>query len=422
MNIKIQPSSLGGVVRAVPSKSQAHRMLICAAFASGQTKIYCPRTNDDIIATAACLTALGAKIEYESSEFRVTPASRLPEKASLDVGESGSTLRFLLPVVGALGVDCEIKMHGRLPDRPLFPLDAELERHGMNIAKEADTLLCSGKLGAGEYTIDGGISSQFVSGLLFALMLLDGESKLFVTGNIQSVDYITMTLEAMRKFGASVDVNENIYTVKGGKTLRTNGTAKVDGDWSSAAFWLCAGALSDKKIALRGMNPDSSQGDKRVCDLLESFGCKLESSDGEISCERDDKLCATVVDGADIPDLIPVLAVVAALSEGKTAIKNAERLRLKESDRLTATANALNSLGADIRVTDDGFIINGVKRLSGGKVDGAGDHRIVMAAAIASLACDGEVEICGAEAVSKSYPDFWRDFEALGGKFEILEN
>ena len=422
MNIKIFPSSLTGTVNAVPSKSQAHRMLICAAFADNDTSIYCPRTNDDIDATAACLSALGAKIEYKDSSFCVTPADSAPKSATLDVGESGSTLRFLLPIVGALGVECEIKMHGRLPDRPLFPLDTELVRHGMRLDKRGNELFCSGKLSAGEYTIDGGVSSQFVSGLLFALMLLDGKSKLTVTGEIQSVDYIRMTTEAMRKFGADIEIDDNIYTVNGGKMLSPSQSSRVDGDWSSAAFWLCASAVSGKKIALAGLNPDSLQGDKRVCEVLEDFGCRIDTDSDGIFCTSPDKLHKTVIDGADIPDLIPVLSVVAALSDGQTVVKNAERLRLKESDRLTATANALRSLGADITVTDDGFIINGVNRLHGGKVDGANDHRIVMSAAIASLVAHGEVEITDAEAVKKSYPDFWRDFESLGGKFEIVNN
>ncbi len=422
MNIKIFPSTLGGTVRAVPSKSQAHRMLICAAFAKDATSIFCPRTNDDIKATAACLTALGAKIEYADSSFHVTPVSIVPDTARLDVGESGSTLRFLLPVIGALGIRCEIKMHGRLPDRPLFPLDIELLRHGMKIEKQGDTLVCEGRLTAGEYSIDGGVSSQFVSGLLFALMLLDGESRLTVTGEMQSVDYVVMTVEAMRKFGAELRQDENVYTVNGGKALISGERVDVDGDWSSAAFWLCAGALSDRKVLLSGMNTLSSQGDRRVCDVLETFGCRVDADSDGISCSAEGRLHSTVIDGADIPDLIPVLSVVAALADGRTVVKNAERLKLKESDRLAATANMLTALGASVRVTDDGFIIDGVKRLRGGRVDGANDHRIVMSAAIASTVCDGEVIISDAEAVSKSYPDFWRDFEALGGKFEIINS
>ena len=422
MKVRIFPSPLGGRVCAVPSKSQAHRILICAAFADSATSVLCPSTNNDIEATAACLTALGAKIEYTGSEYAVTPVTKVPDRATLDVGESGSTLRFLLPVVGALGISCEIKMHGRLPDRPLFPLDSELVSHGMKIEKRGDTLLCEGKLTAGEYSIDGGISSQFVSGLLFAQMLLDGESTLTVLGEVQSVDYIKMTLEAMRKFGADVKEDGSSYTVNGRKKLTTDGNVTVDGDWSSAAFWLCAGALSDKKITLSGMNIRSSQGDRRVCDVLERFGCKISTGTDGICCTASSGRAATVIDGADIPDLIPVLAVVASVADGQTVVKNAERLRLKESDRLAATANALTALGADIKVTSDGFIINGVKKLRGGKVDGVGDHRIVMSAAIASVMCDGEVEITDAEAVGKSYPDFWRDLASLGGRFEIIEN
>ncbi len=422
MNIKIYPSSLGGVVGAVPSKSVAHRLLICAAFAKKQTSIFCPRINDDIKATAACLTVLGAKIEYTDSSYRVTPVTQTPDKACLDVGESGSTLRFLLPVVGALGIDCEIKMHGRLPDRPLFPLDTELKRHGMEIEKRGDTLLCNGRLTAGEYSIDGGVSSQFVSGLLFAQMLLDGKSTLTVTGDIQSVDYIKMTVEAMRRFGADITEDGNVYTVNGKRSLSSDENITVDGDWSAAAFWLCAGALCEKTVTLSGMNLGSSQGDKRVCDVLCNLGCRICADADGIFCSANGRLTPTVIDGADIPDLIPVLSVVAALADGQTVIKNAERLRLKESDRLTATANMLTSLGADIRVSEDGFVINGVKKLHGGRIDGAGDHRIVMSAAIASIACDGEVIITDAEAVSKSYPDFWKDLASLGGRFEFTDN
>ncbi len=396
MNMTFLPAPLAGEIRAIPSKSDAHRLLICAALSDAPTKVLCPETSDDIDATVNCLTALGASVERTEDGFLITPGD-VPQSCQMDCGESGSTLRFLLPVVCALGVRAEIRMHGRLPDRPLEPLWSELLRGGAELKKDGDRIYVGGKLRETSYAIAANISSQFLSGLLFALPLLGG-GRLRLIGKTESAGYLEMTLRTLSRFGIAVRRTDDELIVPP-HSYRSAGFAEAEGDWSNAAFWLAAGSLCGDSVRCTGLDPTSAQKDRLVCEALTAI-----------------RRQNATLDASDIPDLVPILSVVAALTPGTTTITGAARLRLKESDRLATVAAMLSALGGDAEVTGDGLIIRGRETLSGGTVDGAGDHRIVMSAAIASVGCTNAVTVLGADAVRKSYPGFFRDFTALGGR------
>jgi len=401
----IYPSVLSGEIEAIASKSQAHRLLICAALADAPTRIRCSTLSADIEATAACLRALGADIAYRDGVFTVDPIRERPASAVIDVGESGSTLRFLLPVVCALGVGTTIVMHGRLPERPLSPLWEELERRGANLSRPtADTIRAAGMLSGGDYTLAANISSQFISGLLFALPLLGVESRIRLMGTLESASYLEMTVRALRAFGVEAALDGNAYQLAAGQTYISPGTAAVEGDWSNAAFWICADRILGGTLSITGLDPDSPQGDRAA----EKVSLRIAAG-------------SAVVDCRDIPDLVPVLAVLASVSPGQTRFVNAGRLRIKESDRLATTAALLTALGGRVEELPDGLIVTGVSALSGGEVDSANDHRIAMSAAVAALACRTPVILHGAQAVNKSYPAFWDDYRRLGGHVELEE-
>lgn len=423
MKVTVQPGKLTGVLPAIPSKSQAHRLLLCAALADGPSVLTNMGDSQDIAATMDCLSALGAAFQREGDRVTVTPldSASLPQSCHLPCGESGSTLRFLLPVVCALGVEGIFHMKGRLPQRPLAPLDGVLTQHGACLDRPApDQLRVRGQLTPGDYSLPGNVSSQYISGLLFALPLLAGESALTVTGPVESAGYIAMTLQAEQIFGVVFGRQGWTFTIPSPMTFLSPGNWAVEGDWSNAAFWLCAGAMPGGQLTVTGLDLDSLQGDKGIWDLLGRMGAVCERSETWFTV-REGTRQAVEIDAAPIPDLIPVLAAVAAVSQGTTLVQNAGRLRLKESDRLTAVAQTLNALGAKVQETDDGLMIQGVPRLTGGTVDSWGDHRIAMTAAVAAAACRGPVTITGAQAVNKSYPRFWEDLEGLGAKVEREE-
>ena len=400
MDISILPGPLSGNIAAIPSKSAAHRALICAALADGETKIYCPALSKDIEATADCLRALGAGIDYREGSFFVSPIGTVRQGAMLNCGESGSTLRFLLPVVCALGCEARIKMEGRLPQRPLSPLWEELEGHGASLSRpEADMIAVSGRLRPGEYRMRADVSSQFISGLLFALPLLDGDSSLELSGSIESIGYIHMTERVQSLFSLELPFEGRRYKIAGSAAFRSPGELSVEGDWSNAAFWLTASELSGGSVHVRGLDNSSAQGDSAVIEAL----AKIRAG-------------GAVIDAKDIPDLVPVLAVAAAGSVGRTEFINAGRLRIKESDRIASVCRMIKALDGDCTELAEGLIVNGCGKLRGGTVDGENDHRIVMSAAVAAIICKDPVTILGAQAAAKSYPGFFDDYRTLGGK------
>ena len=394
MDIIIKPTKLRGTAAAIPSKSQAHRLLICAAFADRETRLYCPDTNRDIEATADCLRALGAEILRDAGGYTVFPVQSLPATAVLPCHDSGSTLRFLLPVAGALGVDATFQLEGRLPQRPLSPLWEEMERMGCTLTRPtADTIRCQGKLNSGVYTISGGVSSQFITGLLLAFPLISGESQLEITGKLESAPYVTITLKAMEQFGVMV---RNL-SVAGNQDFTSPGTVTVEGDWSNGAFFLAAKALGNN-VTVTGLRADSPQGDRAAAGLLPGLEKKL------------------IIDAADIPDLVPILAVTAACKQG-AVFTNIGRLRLKESDRVESVKEMIIALGGTAESDAETLTVQGTG-LHGGTVDARNDHRIAMAAAIAATACREDVIILGAQCVEKSYPRFFEEYRKLGGRYE----
>ena len=394
MDITIQPTRLTGTVAAIPSKSQAHRLLICAAFAQQETYLRCPDTNRDIEATAQCLGALGAEITRDAGGYAVRPTRAVPPAAVLPCRDSGSTLRFLLPVAGALGVDATFQMEGRLPQRPLTPLWEEMTRMGCTLTRPTpDTLRCRGRLRPGAYTLSGGVSSQFITGLLLAFPLIAGASRLEVTGKLESAPYVTMTLRALEQFG----IQAADFAVAGGQRYVSPGTVAVEGDWSNAAFFLAAQALGSH-VAVTGLAADSPQGDRAAAALLAGLEEKR------------------TIDAADIPDLVPILAVTAACKQG-AVFTNIARLRLKESDRVESVKDMLLALGGRAEAGENTLTVYGTG-LRGGRVEGRNDHRIAMSAAIAATVCQEPVTILGAQCVEKSYPQFWDVYKQLGGRYE----
>ena len=418
MNVKILPAKLAGVADAIPSKSQAHRALICAALADKPTRIGCKVESDDIAATSACLSALGAAIARDPYGYNANPITR--EKsggaALLPCAESGSTFRFLLPVVCALGRSASFLPKGRLSERPLSPLYEELTRRGCALSPQGSVPFhVSGRLLPGKYSMDGGVSSQFTSGLLFALPLLDDCSEIHLTGSAESLPYIELTRAMQDTFNIRTESDGRSFFIPGRQTYHSPGVVDVEGDWSNAAFWLAAGAVGAGGVACTGLDRESRQGDRAITELLTRFGARLEWNGPTVSI-RGGNLRGIEIDARNIPDLVPILAVVGAVSDGITVIRNAGRLRAKESDRLTATSGLLRGLGADVSETDDALTVYGASKLTGGRVFSHNDHRIAMSAAIAATICAEPVIIQGAEAVSKSYPGFFDDMKALGGR------
>ena len=412
MTRTVAPGPRAGVIQIPASKSQAHRMLICAALSREPSRLILDGFSADIEATMQCLEALGARCEETANGLSVTPVGVCPAQARLDVGESGSTLRFLLPVLGALGVQAEIRMHGRLPERPLSPLWEVLEAHGMRLQQDGTILHTDGQLIAGDYSLPGNVSSQFISGLLFALPLLGGNSTLTVTGALQSARYVSMTEQALAEAGILTKKDGPVWQIGGGQRYASPAVQTVEGDWSNAAFFLCMGALSATGVTVTGLNSTSLQADRAITEILVRFGAELTVSEDAVTVRRG-VLHGITLDAGPIPDLVPVVSCLAALCDGETRVKNAARLRLKESDRLQTTAALLSALGGSVRELPDGLIISGRGRLSGGTADACGDHRIAMSAAMAACGCEGPVTVSGSECVAKSYPAFWEDFASL---------
>ncbi len=389
MVAEITPHKLTGEIDAIASKSVVHRMLICAALADGKSEITTNTTSVDIEATASALRSMGADIEKKGNTFIVNPIKDTG-KCLVDCKESGSTLRFLVPVCASLGKSAVFTGSGRLPERPMKILTDEMKNHGVSVS-DTFPVEISGKLEKGVYILDGSVSSQFVTGLLLSLPQAGG-GEIHLTGTVQSRSYIDITLSVMEKFGVKVEVKGNTFIVPDKSFSPAVLTA--EGDWSNSAFFLAAG------VKVNGLDENSEQGDRKVVALLG----KLENKKGRIT-----------VDVSDIPDLVPVLAVKAAVREDETIFVNAERLRIKESDRIESTVTMINALGGMAEGTDSTIKICGTSILRGGRVSSFNDHRIVMAAAIGAVFSEGKVIIDGAEAVRKSYPEFFEDYKKLGG-------
>ena len=418
--VKYLPFTPSGSVTAPPSKSDVHRAIICAALSKGVSTISPVALSNDIKATIGCIEALGAKTYIENNVLTVDGTELFSNKtATLDCGESGSTLRFFIPVAAVGGVNASFIGSGRLPKRPIGIFTDLLPIFGVNCETEGGLpLKISDKLQSGTFKIPGNVSSQFITGLLFALPLLENDSDIVLTSPIESVGYIDMTIYTMSKFGVEIETTDFGWHIKGNQSYKPCNYT-TDGDWSQAAFFMVSGAINGS-ITVNGVNRDSAQGDRKIAELISQFGAEVLQTDTSVTVNSG-KMHAITIDASQIPDLVPVLAVCATFADGTTKIINAQRLRIKESDRLKTTANLINNLGGNVKELSDGLEITGVKQLSGGIADGCNDHRIVMSAAVCAAGLDGEIECSDALSINKSYPEFFNDYNSIGGRANVLD-
>ncbi len=422
--VKASPSQIKGRAAAPPSKSVAHRALICAAL-SGGGSVRGVIDSDDMRATLGGLTNLGVQADQIGNTVNFKKTDRKEIHPVIDCIESGSTLRFLVPIYAALGMECTFIGKGRLPQRPLGVYESCLPQHGVRLEYNQSENLClplslKGKLQAGKFDLPGNVSSQFITGLLFALPLCNGESVISLTTPLESAAYIDLTIDTLRKADIVIHSVENGWIIPGGQGYSPHDFV-VEGDWSQAAFLLAMGALGGE-ITLTGADINSHQGDVATLDLMKRFGADITVSQSGIVCRRG-ALRGIEIDATQIPDLVPILATVGAAAKGVTTITGASRLRLKESDRLAAIARCLGLLGGRVKETDDGLIIEGVDGFQGGAtLPGFNDHRIVMSMAAAALVCDSPVIIEDAHSVAKSWPEFFDVYRECGGEADVIQH
>ncbi len=399
--VKINKSSLNGEISLPPSKSAAHRALICS-FLSGGGSVKPIINSTDMEATVGIIEGL------KNGE------------SVLNCIESGSAVRFMIPVAASLGRKVTFTGEGSLVSRPLDEYINLLPKHGVNVESNGGLpFSISGQLKNGSYEIAGDVSSQYVTGLLLALANLEGDSAIILTTPLQSKPYVDMTVKIMKDYGVDIRETDFGYLIKGGQKFKQLDYI-VEGDWSHAAFFLVAGAVGGN-VRLKGLDINSSQGDKEIVDIIKKFGADIKCENDIVICSSG-KLNGIEVNVEDIPDMVPALAVLAAFSEGETVIKGAQRLRYKESDRIKSVVYNLKAIGADVCETDDGMIIKGSKTLHGGQLKGFNDHRIVMAFSVAALFLDGETTIDDALSINKTYPSFFDDYNKLGGKANVICN
>ena len=421
----ISPSVIRGTLTPPPSKSAAHRLLIAAALAGWwefDLDHYSASLSADMEATLRAVRGLGVSVRLDGDAacFSPAPPSSSPSPLPVDCGESGSTLRFLIPLYAARGIPAVFTGHGRLPQRPLGVYADCLPPHGVTLSAASGLpLTVTGRLTGGDFALPGDVSSQFITGLLFALPLCREDSRIRLTTPLESAGYVDMTLQVLRQAGIRVEPLEDGWFIPGSQTYRPLDTA-VESDWSQAAFLLAAGALGGE-VTLTGLNPASAQGDREALSLFRRFGAAVEEAPGRIVC-RKAPLHGIDIDAAQIPDLVPVLAVTAALADGVTHITGAARLRLKESDRLAAVADGIRRLGGRVEEGPDSLTITGVSRLAGGRAEGYNDHRIVMALSMAALGCEAPVTVTDAQSVAKSWPAFFEDYRAIGGTAHVIDH
>ena len=414
---------LRGTVRIPPSKSAAHRAMLCAALAEGRSVLSPIELSDDMRATLNVMTALGAKSSLQGDTLVIhgmggRTGNGDSELTEFHCIESGSTLRFIIPVACAAGVNGRFTGSGSLLTRPIGLYRELLPQAGVSCETDGRLpCVCRGRLRAGAYRMPGDVSSQFITGMLLALPLCEGDSDITLTTPLQSAGYVELTLQCMADFGVTVERTPDGWHIPGGQRYRAR-RYDVEGDWSHAGFFLAAGALGGD-LRLRGLRTDSTQGDRAAAELFRRFGAQVTEEDGGLRV-RPGSLRGQHIDASQIPDLVPCLAVCAALCKGTTVIDHAERLRIKESDRLVSTAAMLLALGGRVEMLPDGLRIEGVERFTGGTVDGYRDHRIIMAAAVAALRAAGGVDITTPGSVRKSFPSFFDVYNSLGGNAHVI--
>lgn len=421
----IKKSTLNGVVQAPSSKSFAHRIMICCALSRSKCTIKNVSKSDDMDATIGCLTALGVNITKQGSTIYMDSTNFVKnnskEHFTLDCKESGTTLRIMIPICCALGLNVTFIGSGRLPQRPLDEYLTLLPQHGIKIEKgEASLpLTVSGQLFGDTFEISPKVSSQYVSGLIFALSLLNNDTTLELSSKLLGGQYVDITTQVMDDFGVKAEKHDTCYKIKGAQkyTIPDSGEVNVEGDWSQAAFFLCGGAINGD-IEVTNLNTSSCQGDKKIVSILQSLGADIEVTKNCVKVKKS-VLKGTTIDALDTPDLVPVVALTCAFAQGDTSITGVERLKFKESDRLLSTSEMIKSLGGQCTYTSDCIKVKGQGFLKGGIVKAYNDHRIVMASAIGALCTENDTIIEDAHAVNKSYSDFFVDYNALGGKADV---
>lgn len=423
-DLKVYPSTLEGSVKVPPSKSMAHRAIICASLSGGKSKIDNIHYSDDIIATIEGMKALGANIIKKGDSLDIegiySYSINKKEDRIIDCNESGSTLRFLVPISLLIPGKSKFIGRGNLGKRPLKTYYEIFDKQGIKYSYQEGNLNLNieGSLKGGEFYVKGNVSSQFITGLLFTLPLLKADSRIVITTEMESKGYIDLTLSAMKYFGISVINNDYKEFIIKGNQKYISRDYRVEGDYSQGAFFLCANALGNN-IEVQDLSLNSLQGDKEVVDILEKMGVKFINSENGIRNEVNNGLTSTIIDGSQCPDIIPVLAATASLAEGRTEIINAGRLRIKECDRLAAVNSELSKLGVNVIENEDGLIIDGIDSLDGGiEVWSHKDHRIAMTLAVVATRCKSPIIIKDYECIAKSYPNFFEDYKMLGGKVD----
>lgn len=421
----------GGSLAMPASKSAAIRAILCSALAPGASRLLHMEASQDIEAALNAAQTLGAQVAYDSPArtASLTGCGSLPQKGAVHCGESGALLRFIIPIAAALGGPWRFTGQGRLPERPLGVYGQLLPAHGVEFRTQGGLPLeIEGRLTPGRFSLPGNVSSQFVTGLMLALPLLEGDSEIVLTSPLESRGYVDMTLQTLADFGVEVLPAKEGWHVPGGQRYKPR-DYPVEGDWSHAAFFLNLAALSPTGAPVRitGLDPDSLQGDKACVEVFRGFGLDIAWEGGALTAQNKHPgqpfggLRGQTVDVAQITDMAPAAAVCAALSQGQTRFVNAARLRLKESDRIAAMETAINALGGHAWSKEDELIIEGVERLSGGTAQGRNDHRVVMALAGAALRSAGPVHVTDAWSINKTYPGFYRDLKQLGGGADVVQ-
>ena len=425
MQVTIAPGKLSGKIDAVSSKSYLHRILLCAAMSDRCTTIYLNCRSKDVDATIRCIEAMGAKVDVRDDRLVVYPVDakvKTGEFPVLNCGESGSTARFVLPMTAAVCGGGTLIGEGRLPERPFGAICTVMEENGCIFSSYRLPMTMTGPLTAGTYRIPANISSQYISALMMSLPLIEGDSEIVFTTEVESEGYLDITEAVMKEFGITLEPTGNGYKVKGNRRYQSPGEITAEGDWSNGAFWVAANALgSDLQIG--NLKADSLQRDRQIVSVAERLFQGIERLEMEAVAEatradgKNDPVSSSeiVINGADIPDIIPISAVMACGRTGRTRFINCGRLRLKESDRLETVKTLICTLGGRAIVDKDDLIVDGCGQLKGGTIDSFKDHRIVMSAAVAATICTEPVTIANAQDVAKSYPEFFEDYEMLGG-------
>ncbi len=419
MKAIVKKSAVSGTIAAPASKSFMHRALICSALCKCSTELFPTCYGDDVLCTMSCLESLGAEFQIDGEKLIVHPIKEIPKNILLNCGESGSTLRFLLPLICALGINGEFVGSGRLPERPIAELLQALKENGAACSSNRLPFNVQGQIKPGAYSVSGNVSSQFVSGLLMALPLLSGESELKITTALSAPGYVDITRQVMKEFSVHTEKISGGYSICGAQAYVSPRRYKVEGDWSSAAYILLAGGLCGN-CSVSNLNKKSRQADAAVMGLLKSMDAELNIAGENITSSSKGRPLPIDLDVSDFPDLVPALAAFLSHAGGTSRLYNAGKLRFKESDRLKTVEGMINAMGGRARVVDDSLIIHG-GGLKGGFIDPQGDHRIAMAAAIAALDSDGETQIADAQCVSKSYPGFFKDLKKLGADVEFID-